>query len=311
MATLSLPQQLNKSTTTATAVRLIPDIATKAHLLKLNKEIHLWLIIRSICTQVFNGYPNLDYEICKTICREHYGYSSRTFNRHLELGNGKFWSLSEKSHTNKATGEIITRSTIRFYGLYRVAEYLGITRITDKHYRQIQANQFNTLKKRNAQLFLAMHKPKGSRIIIKNGKLLKQAIKAHPRSRANLEAATGLSPRQQRRYCNPKYTGLRGRVRYGNKSKIPVNGHNTRPTTHRSQQTPDNQGMLGRLGKYLWSKHLISDEVKEVIVERVYFDNVKAYMKATDKAEISFIKTPWHQWRNPWVAEWEPKLCLI
>lgn len=285
-------------TASLSRIRLIPDIAARAHLLKLKREGSLYFILRAINVEVYHGYGKLQYDDCFNICRRQFNIRRWTFDRTLQAGDGKFWNVEYYKKVNQATGEINTRATIKIYGVERVCKALGITRLLDTHFREIHADEFDTLKRRNTHLWRSTLKPGSS--------YKADGIKARPRSRVSIEAQTGVSPRQQRRYCSSVYTGLQAVRRVKNVTTCPVNGHTTLPATHYSRQLPGRRGILARINRLLKTSFK-SDEA----IERRYYDTARGYARDHHKPETAFIKVVWAKRHSPWVVEYRPELCLV
>ena len=153
-------------------VRLIPDISAKG--LKDHKatELSLWYCLRAINHW---GSGVLDMEFALQALIDTFGYNRRTVYRQLAKGESIFWTVIPQNGTSR----------IYIHGISKVANDLQI-HWTQRYFREVSVERFNTACKRRAELYASIHKPAGTR--------------ANPMSRACITSMTGLSKGQQRRY---------------------------------------------------------------------------------------------------------------
>ena len=156
----------------STPIRMIPDVSAAAIKQKLSTELALWLRLRAI-NHWGSGALSIEKAIEGLI--EHFGYSLPAAYRHLNKANGKFIQLDSYNG----------RTTIKIKGLTKVCEYLGISAITDKHWRDLPVAEF-TRDRTRAEIYASILKPEG--------------IKANPMQRDVITERTGLHKVQQRRY---------------------------------------------------------------------------------------------------------------
>lgn len=154
-------------------VRLVPGLNTAALLVKKDRELLLWYIIRALDING-QGYTKYDESLGFLINR--LGYSRRTLMRLFRRGEGIFWKRCINSH-----------STIKIYALKTVAEYFmtyEMGRFVDMAIVDIP----ETLQGRRGMLYAtAAYQPFGT-------------THRSPISRQSLGEKTGIEPRQQRRY---------------------------------------------------------------------------------------------------------------
>jgi hypothetical protein len=157
-------------------IRLAPDLAAYALRSKESKTIYLYFVLRSFNSDAGlgpwgSGILPLDSTIDALV--KYYGYSRRTLERDLYgKGSSKFWTISDDK--------------IHLKGIRKIYHDLDI-KATDRHFREVSdASQFNTAKKRKAQLYASLFTPNGR--------------KGKPITRAWITERTGLAKIQQRRY---------------------------------------------------------------------------------------------------------------
>lgn len=158
--------------TVPTNIRMVSDVSEAAIKQKLANEVGLWLRLRAI-NHWGSGVLSIETAIEGLI--QQFGYSVWAAYRHLNKANGKFIEL----------GHYNGRTTIKIKGLTKVCEYLGVNRITDKHWREVPAAEF-TRDRTRAELYASILKPEG--------------ITANPMPRDVITERTGLHKVQQRRY---------------------------------------------------------------------------------------------------------------
>ena len=95
-------------------VRLVAYLSAAALRRKLDKELAMWHCLRSI--DVY-GHGLLEMKFVKDALIEVFGYSERTLQRHLKLGEGAFWQRFNNARGHK----------IKIFGIKTVAEYLNIS----------------------------------------------------------------------------------------------------------------------------------------------------------------------------------------
>ena len=165
-------------------IRLIPDISANG--LKDHKanELSLWYCLRAINHW---GSAVLDMEVALQALIDTFGYSRRTVYRQLAKGKSVFWTVIPRNGTSR----------IYIHGISKVASLLQI-QWTQRYFREVSIERFNTASKRRAELYAGIHKPDG--------------VRANPMSRACITSVTGLSKGQQKRYevvagikCTPNY----------------------------------------------------------------------------------------------------------
>ena len=107
--------------------------------------------------------------------------------------NRNFWiqqtngvpTISERDGHFLDCGVLNGTSRIYIHGISKVASLLQI-QWTQRYFREVSVDRFNTHSKRSAELYASIHKPQG--------------VQVNPMSRACITAITGLSKSQQRRY---------------------------------------------------------------------------------------------------------------
>lgn len=158
------------------ALKLYPELSAAALKYKLDKEIYLWYELRSINV---TGCGKLVLEDALPVLVSSFGYSLATVYRILESGEGRFWDLYE-------TPLLLGRRQVKIRGLSSLAESFGISFLSPPH--KLSSFSCQGRGNKRAQLYASSFKPaEGSR-------------KGKPISRESIKAATGVRPRQQRRY---------------------------------------------------------------------------------------------------------------
>lgn len=161
-------------------IRMIPEFNIAA--LNQGKDIELmfWYCLRASdttgCGHVYLMQA-LDYF---TRC---FGYSERTFYRHLAMGRGKLWSLYENQG-----------ATIQIWGAETAFRYLGITAAT----RHVEIDVKTLLRYPRKSLLwnTGAYRPFGT------------GRSNHPISRQSLAGVTGIEKRKQQRYDKSADTPL-------------------------------------------------------------------------------------------------------
>lgn len=160
----------------ANPVKLYADLGAAAIKSHRTNELALWSILRTLPSNncgdiVFDGIGELAKQLIP------YGYTERTAYRQLTEANGRLWRMEQGKR----------RTVIKICGLLTVYRSFSIQKLTlDRHARLVEATGFNSLAKRNAQLYAAIFKPYG--------------VRANPITRETITELTGLSITQQRRY---------------------------------------------------------------------------------------------------------------
>lgn len=246
-------------------LRLIPDISAAALRSHQSKELAVWYILRSIDQAVFGGSGVIDKDYATRALVTRFGYSSRSASRHLSAGEGVFWE-SYFCHSH-------IRLSIR--GLRVVCKHLGTNLETDRHFRKIPGELFNTPSKRKAQIYASCHKP--------------ASVVANPITRQSITKYTGLTKSTQRRleriahvrrvphYAMQKVgdTIIPQKVEIRTRTKAYWLDKRL-PNSYRTQQEPDTKGMLRSTSKRLRS--LIVDEAQQL--QKRYFTNIRKLTKA-------------------------------
>jgi len=223
-------------------VRLIPDISVAAIKQKQTLECGIWLRLRALNSW---GSSFLDTDKAIEGLQYHFGYSRSAAYHQLGKANGKFLELKWYKG----------RSTIKIYGIKAVFRYLGIARITDSHYRDIDAGKF-TRGRTRGQLFASIAKPTG--------------IRANPMPRDIITERTGLHKVQQRRYeqqehikRTPNYAYQQDNSALGQGRILPIkhqiftksqgfrNVDKRLGNTYHSEQQASSRGMLRRVNAEL------------------------------------------------------------
>ncbi len=253
-------------------IRFIPDISAKG--LKDHKanELSLWYCLRAINHW---GSAVLDMEVALQALIDTFGYSKRTVYRQLAKGNGVFWTVIPRNGTSR----------IYIHGISKVASLLQI-QWTQRYFREVSVERFNTHGKRRAELYASIHKPEG--------------VRANPMSRACITAMTGLSKGRQRRYeveAGVKRTANyavffqgTGRGHTVEPEKITVEGKSREYTINKrlgniyhTRQSMSRKGQLKRLGCV--SKRVRSSIGGEALqpLKKRFFKSYKALVRVLSR----------------------------
>jgi hypothetical protein len=243
-------------------IKLYADLSAAAFKKGFTTQLELWHILRSL-PSVSGGNITAD-SVCQLVKQLiPYGYTERTAFRQLSEANRLFWCLCQ----------VKGRAVIKIYGLFTVCKALGIARFTlGRNAKLVNAGVFNSLVKRNSQLYASIFKPEG--------------VRANPITREVINRLTGLSITQQRRY--EKAAGIR---RTPNFEVQQINGHTLPVTmtvsgririytiprrlgnTYHSSQELGHKGQAGRVAKTMNKGSFLADET--LPLSKVFFTSLR------------------------------------
>lgn len=169
MTNTSLTESTEKS---ITGIRIIPELNIAAINQQKDKEILLWYCLRSIDVTGCGRVPLLD---AKKTLTKYFGYNRITLERHLRLGEGKFWKTYENG-----------RTVIEIWGVLTVCRCLSIHKVS----RWVNVDISHVVKYPRKGLLWNT----GAFRPFCTGRL------NHPISRASLEVKTKIPRRYQQRY---------------------------------------------------------------------------------------------------------------
>ncbi len=267
-----MPVANTKALLGAYRVRLTPDLSAAAFRQHQVDQLALWYCLRAINHW---GSAVLDTEGALQALIDTFGYSRRTVYRQLAKGKGVFWTVIPRNGTSR----------IYIHGISKVASLLQI-QWTQRYFREVSVEGFNTHSKRSAELYASIHKPEG--------------VRANPMSRACITAMTGLSKCQQRRYeveAGVKRTanyavifqGI-GRSHTVEPEKITVEGKSREYTINKrlgniyhTRQSMSRKGQLKRLGCV--SKRVRSSIGGEALqpLKKRFFKSYKALVRVLSR----------------------------
>jgi len=251
-------------------VRLIADVSAVVLKQKLTLEYGLWLRLRAVNYQ---GSGFIDTERAIERLQLHFGYSRSSAGYQIKKAKGKFLQVKFSPR--------LQRSTIEIWGLRVVCEYLGITHLTDRHFRDIPATEF-TRDRTLSQIYASTTAPDG--------------IQSNPMSRETITERTGLHKVQQRRYekrehikrtsdyvfyqdnsplGQGKYKPLKQEIFTKKKGSRSINKRS--PNIYHSKQKPSSKGMLPKVNAKI--KRSSKTEEAPTLIKR-YFPTLKKLHKA-------------------------------
>lgn len=97
-------------------IRMVPELNIAALASHRDKELLFWYLLRTIDTKGRGYLPLAEAQQKFTSA---FGFSKRTFYRHLRLGEAKLWSLDNNPHT-----------TIKIYGIERVCRWFNTYKLS-------------------------------------------------------------------------------------------------------------------------------------------------------------------------------------
>ncbi len=258
-------EEFNLQQESSITIRLIPDISAAALRSHQSKQVALWYILRAIDGAFFGASGAIDKAYIVEILVSRFGYSARSAQRHLAMGEGIWW------HTYFNHQKL----RVQIHGLAVVCKALGTALETDRHFRAISSEAFNSPAARKGQIYASIHKP--------------APIRANPISRQSISEHTGLSkPTQIRleRIAHVRKVANYAMIQQGTtmvSEKVEVYTrkrcyvlHKRLPNSYRSQQQSAGKGMLRSTSKRLRS--LVTDEAPQLT--KRYFKGVRSLTKA-------------------------------
>lgn len=151
---------------------MLPELNIAALVQHFDKEITFWYILRAIDV---NGCGHVDLADAENSFLQHFGYSRRTFYRHLRLGNGKFWETYQNG-----------RAVLRFYGLQKVFECLHTFKASK--WVEVAVNDITQYPRKALLHNIGAYRPFGT------------GRNNMPMSRASLADVNKIDRRKQQRY---------------------------------------------------------------------------------------------------------------
>lgn len=167
-----IPARTLKAVLPPQRIRFVPDISAECLRCRHTNELSLWYCLRAINR---SGSGTLDLRLALQTLTGTFGYTKRTVYRQLSGGHDIFWTIISQN----------TASRIYIHGISTVARLLQV-RPTQKYFREVLTERFNTASKRRAEVYASVFKPWG--------------VRANPISRASIKAITGVTKSRQRRY---------------------------------------------------------------------------------------------------------------
>lgn len=255
-----------------TQVKLSADLAAAAFKQGLTIELITWHRLRVVNHW---GSSVLPLETALDGLISLFGCSEKTARRHILRSQGKVLDVEVRNGKER----------VQIWGVSRVFEALGVTRVTDKHWREIPPSWFCGLENARAQLYASLHRPAG--------------IRGNPTTRATIEARTGLDKTQQRRY--EKAAGIKRTPNYGfYRNEDPLGGHGYEPIkiqiytekkglrdinkrlgqTFRTSQRPGAKGILPKVNRQLKSRSSEAGEARNLL--KVYFPGFRQLKKVLE-----------------------------
>lgn len=232
-------------------IRLVAGLSATALKAKQDKELAMWYCLRALST-TGDGYINLERAI--EGLTGVFNYGPRTITRLLQAGEGIFWRREFK----------YGRTRIAIQALKRVCLYFNTSLIgTDIRFKEVPAEEFNTLRKRRANMLASTFKPQGVRV--------------HPISRQSIEEHTGVKERTQQYYCRIARVDQK-------KAWCPAMVEKQLPNRYHFQQVLGHTGMLRKIRRQL--KSLV---IAEAVKRQRYFTSIKQYSNIKKHREVDDV----------------------
>lgn len=270
-------------------IKLYPELSIAALKAKWHKEIALWYQLRAL-----TGSGGIPLERALS-CLVPSCYTQATFYRTLTSGKGLFWDHHPPTDKH-------AQGVIRFHGILKVAELLGVTHISGP--REIPASSLLPGGNLKAQLYASFHHTLDSK-------------PRPPISRQTLEEITGVNRRTQLRYDkatrtrrvpnyadqeNPKGELYPQMAYYQGKRKI-YPKHRRLGNSYYARAHTAARGILRRVNRLLAKDSLPGDEGS---FARRFFTSPKSFIKQQNRHAEPFLLCPatrrYITGRKEWIA---------